>query len=125
MTGAIVFAEDDPTTTRLLLLTLRGLGREVHHAADGEAALEMVRRLDPDLLVLDLNLPRRSGIEVVVALRRDPKTRSLPILILSSASQLDTQERMREAGVNDFLPKPVNLKDLREHCQALLDSARS
>jgi CheY-like chemotaxis protein len=125
MTGAVVVAEDDPTTTRLLLLTLRSLGLEVHHAADGDAALEMVRRLDPDLLVLDLNMPRRSGIEVVVALRRDPKTRLLPILVLSSASQLDTQERLREAGADDFLPKPVDLKAFRERCQTLLAGSRS
>ncbi len=124
MTGPVLVAEDDPTTTRLLLLTLGRLGREVHHAADGEVALEMARRLEPALLVLDLNLPRRSGIEVLVALRRDPKTRQLPILILSSVCQPETQERLREAGADDFLPKPVNLKALGEHCRLLLDRSR-
>jgi DNA-binding response OmpR family regulator len=124
MTGPVLVAEDDPTTTRLLLLTLRSLGREIHHAADGETAVELARQLDPALLVLDLNLPRRSGIEVVVALRRDPRTRDLPILVLSSVSQPETQERLREAGADDFLPKPVNLKALGEHCRMLLDRAR-
>jgi two-component system phosphate regulon response regulator PhoB len=124
MNAPVVVAEDDPTTTRLLLLTLRSLGREIHHAADGEVALEMVRRLEPALLVLDLNLPRRSGIEVLVALRRDPQTRRLPVLILSSVSQPETQERLREAGADDFLPKPVDLKALGEHCRTLLDRPR-
>jgi len=122
-TRPILVAEDDATTARVLRELLRPLGRIIHQAADGDAILGMVRDLRPSLLILDLNMPKRNGLDVLRALRRDPDMCALPVLVLSGQAQPETADRVREAGGDMFMRKPIDLEVVRELVSSMLPAA--
>ena len=104
---------DDAADIRLFVsAVLEGAGHQALTAADSMKAISLLSVAEVDALVLDVMMPRFSGFELVEILRRDPRTRRLPILLLSSLS--DTKERIRDMrlGATDFLPKPVDPDEL-------------
>jgi CheY-like chemotaxis protein len=118
--GPILVVDDDRTMARLMKLTLARLGREIHSTDNGDDALGLVEKLRPALLILDLNMPRRGGIEVLRTLSRAPAGRRMAIIVVSAQAQPETADRVLEAGASAYFRKPVVLKDLAEKARALL-----
>lgn len=121
MQPVILVAEDDPDLQSLLRHALESDGYAVHVAADGQEALDQYDALSPDLLVLDIMMPRLSGFEVLRELRGDDARRQdVPVLVLTSRSGEDDVLTGFELGVDDYLTKPFVISELRARVGALL-----
>lgn len=120
--ASVVIAEDDNVTALLTTEVLRRAGFTVVRANDGEAALEEVERHRPRVMILDINMPRRDGLEVLRIVRRNLERAALRILVLSSHAQADVAERARRDGADDYLIKPFAPNDLVERVRRLVDS---
>jgi len=119
----ILIADDNPQGVELLEAYLTELENcEVRTAADGEATLRLVRDWQPDLLLLDIMMPRISGFEVCKRLRSDPRTRDIAILMVTALDQPSDIERGVDAGTDDFLTKPINKLELLLRCRSALKS---
>ncbi len=117
----ILCADDDEDILSLVSLRLRRAGYEVVQAHDGDEALELARSLRPALAVLDVMMPRRTGPEVLAALRADDELRDLKVVLLSARVQEADVERGMEAGADAYLAKPFRADELLEQVKALLD----
>jgi DNA-binding response OmpR family regulator len=121
MQPVILVAEDDPDLQSLLRHALESDGYAVYIAADGQEALDQYDALSPDLLVLDIMMPRLSGFEVLRELRGDDARRQdVPVLVLTSRSGEDDVLTGFELGVDDYLTKPFVIGELRARVRALL-----
>jgi CheY-like chemotaxis protein len=111
----VLFVEDDAAVAQMYKLKLELDGYRVEVAGDGEVALRMARSTVPDLIFLDIRLPKLGGLEVLEALRADPQTRNVPVVILSSNSERELVKRGARLGVLDHLIKskttPAQLAD--------------
>jgi two-component system alkaline phosphatase synthesis response regulator PhoP len=123
LTGpAILVVEDNPQNAELLEAFLADLDARVFVACDGVDALQKVEQYRPDLIVLDLMMPRMSGFEVCRRLKADPVTRAIPILMLTALSESKDVERAREVGADDFISKPISKLDFLTRVKDLLES---
>jgi DNA-binding response OmpR family regulator len=114
----VLVVEDDSALAVFLQKGLMLEGHDVDWAGDGEAALEMAAQQTPDLMVLDLGLPRRDGTEVLEIVRRDlPNT---VVLVLTGRSQIQERVRCLDLGADDFVLKPFSFHELMARCRALL-----
>ncbi len=116
----ILIADDNPQILELLEAYLEPLDVDVHLASDGEQTLAAVERHTPDLLLLDIMMPKRSGFEVCRSLKEDPRYRDIPIIMVTALNETGDVERARESGADDFLSKPVNKIELLGRVQNLL-----
>jgi CheY-like chemotaxis protein len=101
----VLFVEDDPSVAQMYKLKLELDGYRVEIATDGEMALEMAARALPDIIFLDIRLPKLDGIGVLEALRADPTTRPVPVVILSNYNEKELVERGAKLGALDHLIK--------------------
>jgi CheY-like chemotaxis protein len=108
----ILVVDDSLTICELLQLSLETAGYEVLLAADGDAAMHLIRESKPDLAVVDIEMPYLSGDEFVAAVRSDPLTKDLPVVFLSSAEDLADHAKLLDAVA--YLPKPVVVDRLLE-----------
>jgi DNA-binding response OmpR family regulator len=123
MAEKILVIEDDPSILRGLQINLGMEGYTVRSAMDGETGLSLARSERPDLVVVDVMLPRLGGLEVVRAIRaEDP---DLPVLILSAKGQEADKVAGLERGADDYLVKPFGLKELLARIDALLRRRRA
>ena len=116
----ILVVEDEIMPSRLLTTILTRLGYTVETAFDGIAALEKVKSSPPDLILLDLNLPRMDGFEVSRRLKQEDKTKIIPIVVVSAFADIENRIKALEAGADDFLSKPIDQVELRARVQSLL-----
>jgi putative two-component system response regulator len=116
----ILVVDDDPAIGLLLGQVLQQEGYQVARAADGREALAQAAAYQPDLVLLDLDMPRLGGFEVCRQLKQDPATRLLPVLILTGQSSSEARLRAWELGADDFLTKPFQAVDVRARCRSLL-----
>jgi len=119
----ILIADDKATSRELLRTVLERQGYNVMEAADGEEALQKALAELPELILLDLQMPRRTGYEVLGELRKDPRHAALPIIALTASAMQGDRERALAAGFTGYLAKPVALVHLREEVQRLLHAA--
>jgi PAS domain S-box-containing protein len=120
----ILVADDNADMRAYLTRLLRGAGHEVVVCTDGQYALEAARAQAPDLIVSDVMMPRLNGLDLVLALREDPRTSSIPVLLLSArAGQEDSIEGL-EAGADDYLVKPFAAAELLARVRANVELAR-
>jgi DNA-binding response OmpR family regulator len=110
----ILCADDDRDILALLALRLERAGYRVAQAVDGEQALSLARELGPDVLVLDVMMPRMSGTDVLAALRADAATAGVRVILLSARAQESDIERGLEAGADAYLAKPFQASELIE-----------
>lgn len=116
----VLVVDDNPQILELLEAYLESLPVNVTLAADGEQALAAVEASAPDLILLDIMMPRRSGFEVCRILKNDASYRDIPIVMITALNEVGDMERARECGADDFLSKPVNKIELLARVQNLL-----
>jgi CheY-like chemotaxis protein len=116
----ILIVEDDADNRAILRQQLFHLGHEVVETTTGFEALEWAGKEKPDLVILDIMMPKIDGREVARRLRQDSKMKDVPILAATVLFQKEDAETCIEAGCTDILVKPFNLKELREKLQQLL-----
>jgi two-component system alkaline phosphatase synthesis response regulator PhoP len=116
----ILVVDDNAQNLELLVAYLDGLDCTVDTAVDGVDALEKVRAACPDLILLDVMMPRMSGFECCRKLKSDPETRDVPIIMVTALNELGDIERGVESGVDDFITKPVNRLELVTRVRSLL-----
>ncbi len=109
----ILVAEDNPTNQAIIKQLLESAGHQVSLASDGEEALDLYEQEQPELALLDFNMPERNGIEVVAAIRMmEPTGTRLPVVILSASVTVEAREKARAAGADDFVGKPYDAANL-------------
>lgn len=116
----IMVCDDDEMGRSLLSKFLNRLGYEVFEAFDGLNCLETVKDANPDIILLDIQMPRMDGLQTAEKLKSNAETQMIPIVIVSSHSDLDQRVKALEIGVDDFLAKPVDRTELRARVQSLL-----
>jgi two-component system response regulator MprA len=115
--GRVLVVEDDEDIADVLRRSLRQEGHDVRTAADGEEALEAARDFSPDMVVLDLGLPKLDGVDVCRRLRSEG---DVPILILTARSDTDDRVEGLDAGADDYLVKPFERAELLARLRALM-----
>jgi DNA-binding response OmpR family regulator len=116
----ILVADDDPIVRRFLAALLSDAGYEVTVAEDGEQALQKIREINPDMIILDLVMPYRDGFDVCREVRRNPGTENVPIIILSMKDREADVLRCFEIGADEFIRKPFNALELLARIQKML-----
>jgi DNA-binding response OmpR family regulator len=112
MATRVLIVEDEPNIVESLTFLLRRAGYDVMSVADGDAALAHLRTRAPDLMILDLMLPRRNGFEVLKAIRAEPALPSVPVMVLTAKGQPQDRKRAEEIGVDAFITKPFSNKEI-------------
>jgi putative two-component system response regulator len=118
--GRVLVVEDDPQNARLLTKLLTSQGFVVEIIDNGARALDSVRRLQPDVVLLDWMLPGMPGIEVCRQLKQDPATRLVPIILLTGMDAREHRLAGISAGADDFLTKPFDVEELHARVRSLL-----
>ena len=119
----VLVVDDDPVIQRLLKVNFEMEGYVVLMANDGVDGLEKARAERPDIVVLDIMMPRMSGLDVTKALKADPDTASIPILLLSAKAQEADLRAGDESGADDYLTKPFEPLMLIQRVENLLATA--
>lgn len=123
MSARILIVDDEPSIVIPLEYLMRREGYDVVTAVDGETALEAVAQAPPDLVILDVMLPRMSGFDVCRALRTDPRHGRLRILMLSAKGRESEVEKGLAVGADAYVTKPFSTRDLVARVRKLLGSA--
>ena len=116
----ILVVDDEEANRRLLRAILEPLGYEVQEAADGDEALSSLAESTPDLVLLDLMMPRRDGYSVCREIKSDSRTRLVPVIILTTLDQMQDKLKAIELGADDFLNKPFHTLELTTRIRSLL-----
>ena len=121
MPGRVLVVDDDPVIQKLLKVNFEMEGYDVIVASDGLEGLQRARRDRPDVVVLDIMMPKMDGLEVVRALKADPDTASIPVLLLSAKAQSADLRAGDDAGADDYVTKPFDPLDLLERVGGLIN----
>ena len=121
----VLIADDDPLGAELLEAYLSDSDYELRTAGDGEQTLQLVAGWHPDLILLDVMMPRISGFEVCKRLRAEDATRDIAILMITALDHPSDVDRAVDAGTDDFVSKPINKTDLLLRVRALLRSRQN
>jgi DNA-binding response OmpR family regulator len=124
-TTTILVCEDDPSVRLLLRLAIERRGHRVVEAGDGEAGILLARSVEPDLIVVDMRLPDRSGIDVVRTLRNEPALAATPILMATGSAQPSDRLAAEDAGVDAFVYKPFDISGLVHEIERMLEKSAS
>src|SRR3954469_24785890 len=116
----VVVADDDEDILAMVVLRLERCGFDVVSARAGEAAAELVARLNPDLVVLDVAMPKMTGIDVCERLRADEATASTAVILLTASAANSDVERGLAAGADAYITKPFSPQDLAARIESLL-----
>jgi CheY-like chemotaxis protein/MinD-like ATPase involved in chromosome partitioning or flagellar assembly len=125
MPQKILIADDDVETLRLIGLMLQRQGFEIAAASNGVQALDMSRNGSPDLIILDVMMPDMDGYQVTRQIRQDASTAEIPILMFTAKSQVEDKVTGYEAGVDEYITKPIHPAELVARVKALLSRAKS
>jgi len=118
--STVLVVDDNPQNVELLQAFLESLPVKVFTANDGVEALNAVETHRPDLILLDVMMPRMSGFQVCRKLKNDPKTKDIQILMVTALNELGDVEQAAESGTDDFISKPVNKFELLTRVKSLL-----
>jgi DNA-binding response OmpR family regulator len=117
----VLVVDDDPVILKLLEVNFDMEGFTVLVARDGDEGIEIARSQRPDLVVSDIMMPKRSGLELVVELKSDPSTSDIPIILLSAKAQNADVRAGIDAGADDYITKPFEPLELVERVNRLLE----
>jgi two-component system cell cycle response regulator len=118
--STVLLVDDNPQNLELLQAFLEALPVKIVTATDGVDALEKVEQHNPDLILLDVMMPKMSGFQVCRKLKGDAKTRDIQILMVTALNELGDIEQASECGTDDFVSKPVNKFELLTRVKSLL-----
>ncbi len=121
MPKKVLICDDEPYIRESVSYVAREAGYEVHTAADGEEAVQKAVKELPDLIFLDLMMPRRNGFQVCQALRAEESTKGIHIIILTARGQDVDRVQGEQAGANEYLTKPFSPRKLRQRMHEILD----
>jgi DNA-binding response OmpR family regulator len=116
----VLVADDEEDIRSLMAFRLERAGYEVITAADGDEALRLATTRLPDLIVLDIMMPKATGLEVTRSIREQAATKDIPVILLSARAQEADVTHGFEAGADDYVKKPFSPNDLHARVQALL-----
>ena len=116
----VLVADDNQQNRELLEAILSEEDYVVLMSTDGQHTMEVVEQQQPDLILLDIMMPRMSGYEVCQAIKSNEETRAIPVLIVTALNEMGDIEKAVDAGCDDFLTKPVNALELKTRVRSLL-----
>ncbi len=116
----ILIAEDEPDIRELVAFTLRFAGHEVTPTANGEEAFNQASIVMPDIILMDVRMPKMTGYEACRAMKADPKLKDIPVVFLSAKGQDSEIQTGIEAGAEEYLLKPFAPDQLTERVKAIL-----
>lgn len=121
LTGSrVLIADDNEQNRELLDAYLAGEGYEILMANDGKETMDVVAASQPDLILLDIMMPRMSGYEVCEQVKSNSDTQAIPVLMVTALNEMGDIEKAVNAGCDDFLTKPVNQLELKTRVRSLL-----
>lgn len=120
MSGHVLLIEDEPNIAEAIRFLLQRDGWQVSTLAEGKGAEAFVANTRPDLVILDLMLPDRSGLEILAALRADPLTETLPVMMLTAKGQGRDREAAERAGADLFMAKPFSNAEIVAAVRSLM-----
>lgn len=118
--STVLIVDDNAQNVELLQAFLETLPVKIVTAVDGVEALERVKEHNPDLILLDIMMPRMSGFQVCRTLKNDPKTKDIQVLMVTALNELGDIEQASDCGTDDFVSKPVNKFELLTRVKSLL-----
>jgi two-component system cell cycle response regulator DivK len=119
----VLYVEDNEYNRKIVRQLLTRTSYRLREAADGEAALGMVRQERPDLILMDVQLPKMSGLDVTRALRGDPATADVPIIVVTSFALSGDEQKAKAAGATAYLAKPYSPRELLAKIREIVPEA--
>ena len=107
----VLIIEDNPTNMTLAIFLLQSVGHSVLSATDAEAGLTLARDEHPDLILMDIQLPGMDGLQATALLKRDESTRAIPVVALTALAMKGDEERIRAAGCDGYIAKPMRYQE--------------
>ena len=107
----VLIVEDNPTNMTLAVFLLQSAGHTVLSATDAEAGLTLARDEQPNLILMDIQLPGMDGLEATALLKRDDATRAIPVIALTALAMKGDEERIRAAGCDGYIAKPMAYRE--------------
>ena len=120
MPGRILVADDSPSTREVLQMSLETLGYEVLIAEDGDQALQRIYRDTPDLLILDVMMPKQNGFQICRKVKADPDRSATPVILLTAKTQREDVYWGKDCGADEYVTKPFSAKELEGTIEKLL-----
>jgi len=122
MAASILVVEDNASNRRLMVCILQAKGYEVIEARDGLEGIQLAQDRHPDLILLDMQMPVMDGMEAARLLRSDPRTSGIKIIAVTSFAMKGDRERILAVGVDEYMAKPIDTRQLPALIQKLLES---
>jgi len=119
--GKILVVEDNAANMKLAVFLLESAGHSVLSAKDAEAGLTLARDEQPNLILMDIQLPGMDGLQATAKLKRDDSTRSIPVVALTALAMKGDEERIRAAGCDGYIAKPIRYQEFLKAVAAQLD----
>jgi two-component system cell cycle response regulator DivK len=119
----VLIVEDNAANMKLATFLLESAGHTVLSATDAEAGLALARAEQPDLILMDIQLPGMDGLEATVLLKRDEATRAIPVIALTALAMKGDEERIRAAGCDGYIAKPMRYQEFLAIIEARLTPA--
>jgi len=116
----VLIADDTPNGRELIRRVIEAMGCEVFEASDGLEAITTARKVMPDLIILDIHMPKLDGFGVVEELHRDGALPKIPIMALTASAMMGDKERAMAVGFTSYITKPIRLSELRNEVERLL-----
>lgn len=120
----VLIVEDNPANMTLAVFLLQSAGHEVLSATDAEIGLTLARGEQPDLILMDIQLPGMDGLQATGLLKDDPSTRGIPVIALTALAMKGDEERIRAAGCDGYIAKPLAYKEFLATVSAQLEQPR-
>ncbi len=120
MAKRVLVVEDNELNLKLFCDLLRAHGFATEPVRDGREAVARAKAFEPDLVVMDIQLPYVSGLDLIGQMKRDPRLRAIPIMAVTAYAGRDDEERIRAAGANAYVSKPISVMRFVEEVRALL-----
>lgn len=114
MTPKVLVIEDDEANRRILEMALRGLGCEVTLALNGEEGLAKARAIQPDLVLMDVMMPKMSGLDTLQKIRQEATLAKVPVVVVSAKAADQDRANAIKAGANEFVTKPFRVKTIQD-----------